>query len=122
MAINICVLAIFVMTILIWIAYFAGKTIVRLIVDLSKMVKVVGNGDLRVRVEVRTNDEIGILGDSFNKMTGDLQETTVLKDYVDNIIKSMSDTLIVLDCDAAIQTINQATFDLPGYREDELIN
>ena len=43
------------------------------------------------------------------------------KDYTDNIIKSIIDTLIVVDPDARIKTINKATSDLLGYTEAELI-
>ncbi|MCM8798257.1 MAG: sensor histidine kinase [Candidatus Omnitrophica bacterium] len=34
----------------------------------------VGKGDLNSRVDIKTNDEIGILADSFNKMVEDLKE------------------------------------------------
>jgi PAS domain S-box-containing protein len=43
------------------------------------------------------------------------------KDYIDNVVKSMADTLIVVNPDGTIRTVNQATLDLLGYREHELI-
>ncbi|MCG2661404.1 MAG: PAS domain S-box protein [Kiritimatiellae bacterium] len=49
------------------------------------------------------------------------EEVVAARDYTDNIIKSMIDTLIVVDPDVKIKTINQATSDLLGYSEDELI-
>ena len=49
------------------------------------------------------------------------KELEKVKDYTDNIIKSMIDTLIVVDPDAKIKTINKATSDLLGYKEEELI-
>ena len=48
-------------------------------------------------------------------------ELMVSRDYFDNIIKSMIDTLIVLDKEAKIQTVNPATCHLLGYTEEELI-
>jgi len=53
----------------------------------------------------------------------DLLQTTVSKDYVENIIKSMADTLIVInaDQDASIRTVNRATINLLGYNADELV-
>ncbi|MEW6557887.1 MAG: ATP-binding protein, partial [Elusimicrobiota bacterium] len=45
----------------------------------------------------------------------------VSKDYVDNIIKSMIDTLIVTDAKGKIKTVNQATLNLLGYEEEEII-
>ena len=43
------------------------------------------------------------------------------KDYTDNIIKSMADTLIVVNPDVTIKAVNQATLDLLGYQENEMI-
>ena len=43
------------------------------------------------------------------------------KDYTDNIIRSMIETLIVMDANGIIQTVNKSTSDLLGYSEAELI-
>ena len=43
------------------------------------------------------------------------------KDYTDNVIKSMADALVVVNQDATIRAVNQATLDLLGYEENELI-
>lgn len=53
----------------------------------------------------------------------DLIDTTVSKEFVENIIKSMADTLIVINTDAntTINTVNNATINLLGYNETELI-
>ena len=83
--------------------------------------KIISDGDLNHKVKVMTSDEIGKLSISFNKMTEELSRTVVSKDYVDNIIKSMIDTLIVTNPDATIRDINQATINLLGYSESELV-
>ncbi len=49
------------------------------------------------------------------------KELEKAKGYTDNIIKSMIDPLIVVNPDATIRTVNQATLELLGYKEDELI-
>lgn len=54
-------------------------------------------------------------------MTEYLQKTTVSKDYVDNILNSMIDTLVVVTSEGVILTVNQATCDLLGYKAEELI-
>lgn len=81
----------------------------------------VAGGDLVTRLTIRRNDEIGALARSFNEMTENLRRTTISRDYVDNIIGSMNDTLVVLDPAARISSVNKATCELLGYREDELI-
>lgn len=82
----------------------------------------IGKGKLDTDIEVKSNDEIGQLSYSFKKMAEDLQKTTVSKDYVDNIIKTISDSLIVLAPDATIRTVNQAALNILGYTDVELLN
>lgn len=55
------------------------------------------------------------------KLKNNLEELSEAKFYIENIFKSMMGALIVVDSNAKIKTINQATSDLLGYREDELI-
>ena len=85
-------------------------------------IKKISQGSLSHRIEKITRDEIGELVISFNKMTEDLSKTFVSKDYVDNIIMSMDDSLIVIDPDKKIKTINKATCLLLEYTEEELID
>jgi PAS domain S-box-containing protein len=59
---------------------------------------------------------------SLAKMLDDLRATTFSKDYLSKIIQSMGDSLIVLGVDGKIKTVNQATLDLLGYTEEELID
>ena len=47
---------------------------------------------------------------------------TVSKLYVDNILSSMVDSLIVVNLDTTIRKVNQATLNLLGYEESELIS
>ncbi|MGK7914606.1 MAG: EAL domain-containing protein, partial [Prochloraceae cyanobacterium] len=44
------------------------------------------------------------------------------KSYLDDILSSMIDSLIVIDIEGNIQKVNQATLRLLGYQESELIN
>ena len=103
------------------IAYFLAAFISSPIKEITDATEKVANGDLITRLTIKRNDEIGALANSFNKMTEDLRRTTISKDYVDNIIGSMNDTLVVVDPNAKISSVNKATCDLLGYKEDELI-
>ena len=53
----------------------------------------------------------------------ELFDTAVSKEYVENIVQSMADSLIVvqLDAESLITTVNAATLELLGYSESELI-
>ncbi len=55
------------------IAFFLSKTISRPIRILTETTELIAAGDLSVKARVRTNDEIGILANSFNEMVVRLQ-------------------------------------------------
>ncbi len=70
---------------------------------------------------MKSRDEIGELADSFNQMTRNLQKTTVSKNYLDNIVGSMVDTLVVVDAEGMIRMVNPALLQLLDYEEFELV-
>lgn len=78
-------------------------------------------GDLSQKITITSKDEIGVLGESFNKMTENLQLTMVSKEYVENIIEKMSEALFVLNADLKILLANNAAVRLTGYSLKELI-
>ncbi len=58
------------------IAYFVGKKISIPIIKLTEGTKKIASGDLAQRVDIKGNDEIGTLADSFNAMAISLDEKT----------------------------------------------
>jgi PAS domain S-box-containing protein len=81
----------------------------------------IGQGQFEISIPRIANHEVGLLANAFQQMALDLQRTTVSKAYMDNIISSMVDMLIVLDQAGIIQIVNQATVRLSGYPESELL-
>lgn len=55
-----------------------------------------------------------------NMLGEELQRSTVSKAYVDNILSSMSDALIVLNPDKTLNTVNDYARSLLGYEEADL--
>ncbi len=100
---------------------YLSKSISQPINRLRKAALEVGEGDLNNRVNITTKDEIGELAICFDLMVEGLKETTVSKFYLDKILASMLDSLIVVDLDGTIQTVNHATCHLLGYSKKELI-
>ena len=103
--------------------YFLLKRILgRPVNQLVKATENISKGNLVEKVSINTKDEIGVLAASFNRMTDKLLETTVSRNYVDNIIRNMMESLIVVSPNGTIRTVNQNTLDLLGYKEDEVLN
>ena len=65
-------------------------------------------------------DEIKELAISFWQMTRELQHIRDSRDYVDNIINNMSDSLIILNPDLTIDSVNHATLSLLHTSKEEL--
>ncbi len=100
-----------------------GRRITDPIVALSRVTREVAAGqfDAEIKIPFQSNDEVSDLTDSFRTMTRSLKETTVSKSYVDNIIKSMEDALIVTDSNWKIRTANEAALSLLGQTEEGLL-
>ena len=108
------------------IAYFFGRTISRPISRLTETITTISREkDLSRRVELVSNDELGVLSQSFNTMLDYLQnaqnEINAAKSYSENIIQSMTDAVIVINAEARIQTLNRSALNLLGYETPELI-
>jgi PAS domain S-box-containing protein len=98
-----------------------SRSISHPIARLRAAVVKLGRGDLNTRAKVTTRDEIGELAESFNQMAANLQQMTVSKGYVDNIMTSMTDSLIVVGPESRIRNANRAARELLGYAPEELI-
>ncbi len=102
-------------------ALMVSRSISRPIERLKSAALEFGAGEFGSQIELTSKDEIGELGAAFNKMTVDLQKITVSRNYVENILKSMMDSLIVTTPEGAISAVNKATVNMLGYGEDELL-
>ncbi len=100
---------------------FLLRQSLKIIGPLTAATQDVAKGNLATTVPVTSRDELGQLATYFNQMTNQLHKTTVSKQYVDNIIRSLIDSLIVIHLDGHIRTLNQATLRLLGYKESELV-
>ena len=98
---------------------FINQQILHPIKDLLASTTALAAGDLDKQVPVHRQDELGQLAQSFNRMTKDLRATMVSREYVDNILLSMTDMLIVLSPTGVIKKLNRPN--LMGYTETDLI-
>ncbi|MBF0352679.1 MAG: PAS domain S-box protein [SAR324 cluster bacterium] len=102
---------------------FAGDERISQIMEL---VIALAAGNLEQRGTVSdAGDELDAILGGLNMLAEELMNSTnslkAARNYYENIIKSMVDTLIVLNAEAIIQTVNPATLALLGYEEKELV-
>jgi two-component system, cell cycle sensor histidine kinase and response regulator CckA len=88
---------------------------------LAEATRRIARGELEVVVPISRDDEIGALADAFNAMTAELQSSLVSRDYVDKIVDSMADAVLVVDEQDRITRVNAAAGNLLGYRASELL-
>lgn len=88
-----------------------------------------GSGERGLLVPVDTGDELGELARAFNRMSLDLERTTVSKRRLDDVIRHMPDALLVTDAQgrvvasnpAARALLGRAPEDPPGFAAQELL-
>lgn len=83
-------------------AYLVSRNLVQPVLDLLQGTRAIERGDLTVRIEVRTRDEIAQLAGSFNHMVGELRQKELIKEtfgkYVDpRVVQSLLDQDKVAD-------------------------
>jgi len=100
---------------------FTTRTIAQPISELRDAADRLGAGDLTARVTDRASDEIGALAADFNGMAERLQTATTSKTYVDDILRSMDDILVVADLRGRVRRVNRAAVEQLGWSERELI-
>lgn len=107
-----------------------GASLTRPLSRLIDGMRQLGKGNLSHRVPLDRGDEVGQIATAFNEMANDLQETTVSRDYVNNILTSMTDAVIVVRPpagqesedwrEAVVVTVNPSACALIGRSEAEI--
>lgn len=105
----------------IFIGYLISRSIIKPIDQLTAAAIQIGEGHLETRVASDSQDELGVLADAFNRMMLGISRTTVSQVYLDKILSSMSDLLIVTNPERIVTKVNQATLNLLGFSEGELL-
>jgi len=99
----------------------ANRQLILPLKKLQKMIEDFARGKtIKKPQECDEKDEVCSLSLAFWDMTEQLKKISVSKNYVDNIINNMSDSLIVLSPSLTIQRVNLSTMNLLGYGESEL--
>ncbi|HZP39098.1 MAG TPA: ATP-binding protein [Methylomirabilota bacterium] len=115
-----------------WFGLYLARGITDPIQMLAEGTREVAAGNLRYKVEVRADDEIGILVDSFNRMTADLAasqskleetyrdlqakhtEVEERRRYTETVLEAVATGVVSLDPEGRVTTINSAAERLLG--------
>lgn len=93
-----------------WFGFHLAKDITVPIKDLAEATHRIATGDLNFRIKMKAADEIGLLVQSFNQMTGDLQvsraELEQRKNYMEIVLKNVAAGVISIDEEGNVTTIN----------------
>ncbi len=111
--------------------FWSGRTVGPLL-RLVKAVQAIGRGDLGQTITVESSDEIGLLASEFNQMTRSLRESRdqledanrnlyEMKEYISNIVDSMTMSLVVVDNDLRITVVNLEFEKLIGASRQSLV-
>jgi diguanylate cyclase (GGDEF)-like protein/PAS domain S-box-containing protein len=88
--------------------------------SLIRSVDRMGAGDYSRPVELERRDELGELADAVERMRRKLRQTTVTKDYLDVVLNSMTDAVLLTSPDGHVKRANDAAAQLLGWSEQEL--
>lgn len=103
----------------------AKRYIISPIQSLLAFTQEIRDGNYDVKAPVGSDDELGRLTSAFNDMAREMHKATEellsSKTYVENILNSIAESIIVTGVDHKVVYVNYATLEMLGYGESELI-
>ena len=110
----------------IWVGFYLSKKITEPVINLVKGTEKIASGELDVNINAGSDDEIGMLINSFNNMARDLKKNKEIienanmnlkninteierrRKYIEIILKNIGTGVITIDSSGKIKTINNA--------------
>jgi diguanylate cyclase (GGDEF)-like protein/PAS domain S-box-containing protein len=102
-------------------AWFIARQLSGPISALVKSADRIGEGDYSRPLAVLRRDELGDLQFALERMRQNLNETTITKNYLNTVLNSLSDAVLVTSLDGTVKSSNEAARLLLGYTEEEML-
>jgi len=102
-------------------AYVTASLLVKPIIKIKHAAKKIAKGNFNTVINIQRKDELGDLARTIDQMALSLKTTTVSRDYVDLVIHTMPDGLIILDQQGKIKHVNPYITQLCGQPSDALV-
>jgi two-component system nitrogen regulation sensor histidine kinase NtrY len=108
-----------------WFGFHLAKDITVPIKEMAEATHRIATGDLNSRIQMKSADEIGMLVQSFNQMTGDLQvsryELEQRKKYMEIVLKNVAAGVISVDDQGIITTINTSAEQILEIKGEDVL-
>jgi two-component system nitrogen regulation sensor histidine kinase NtrY len=122
-----------------WVGLYLVRRVTVPIQALAEGTRRISGGDLEHRVDVQADDELGVLVDSFNRMTGELAHSKELLErgnrdltfsnqrlaaeraLIGAVLQSVAAGVVSIDSEGRIFTCNEAALRLLRQREEEVV-
>ncbi len=116
-----------------WFGLFLAKGITVPIQDLAEATHKIAQRNLDHQIDIKADDEIGVLVDSFNKMTRtlkqsseDLERANITLDqrrkYMETVLRNVSAGVVSIDREGVITTINRAAEKMLDIKTEKVLN
>lgn len=102
-------------------AFYIYRSVKNPLSQLVHSANQIGEGNLKERVHINSADEIGFLANAFNEMVENLERKTISTDYLDNVLESIREAILVTDDKDIVTRINGSAAKLLGYSNNEII-
>lgn len=110
----------------IWFGIRLAKDITVPIKELAEATHRIANGELNFRIRMKAADEIGMLVQSFNQMTEDLQvsrmELEQRRKYMEIVLKNVAAGVLSIDDKGRITTLNTSGEQILGVKAEAVLN
>ena len=127
------IITMFIILAAIWFSHYIVRNLTYPLEQLAEASKKLAKGNLNVRVNISSKDEIGILIDEFNHMVSQLQnlykqleiknkELAYSNQYLETILETAKTGVIFSDEEGKIQKINSAAIKILGIDKSKVIN
>jgi diguanylate cyclase (GGDEF)-like protein/PAS domain S-box-containing protein len=104
-----------------WLAFSLGRRLTRALEQLNLSTNRISSGDFTQPVAVMRSDELGDLQRTVDEMRKSLADTTINRNYLDNVLNSMTDAVFVARPGGQIRFTNVAAQRLTGA-DAEVLN
>lgn len=109
---------------IITITFLMNRMVINRLEKVALATKLLSKGNLEFKVEMKSEDEIGELADSFNQMVENLKKMKELrerKELLENVLSNIKESIIIIDHEGRIISISKTAESMFGYRSENIL-